>query len=79
MKPEEMIALAEKYERWISEFEPPECLAREYRAIAAGLRAIELIKTARSIYPEGSEADDDWGKAKQALIDGLARSDTRRG
>ena len=39
MKPEEMIALAEKYEAWIGS-EMPECIAREYRALAEGLRML---------------------------------------
>lgn len=39
----ELTALAEKYERWsvkVDGKETPECMAREYRAIAAGLRLL---------------------------------------
>lgn len=41
LTPQELIALAEKYEAWSVRFagmETPTCMAREYRAIAAGLR-----------------------------------------
>ena len=43
MKPEELISLAEKYEAWAIKFagmDTPTCQAREYRAIAAGLRML---------------------------------------
>ncbi len=43
MNPEEMIALAEKYEAWIGGG-MPECLAREYRAIAEGLRLLAVSR-----------------------------------
>ena len=42
MSPEEMIKLAEKYEAWIGS-EMPECIAREYRAIAEGLRMLATL------------------------------------
>ena len=44
LNPEAMIALAEKYEAWIGS-EMPECLAREYRAIAEGLRLLAQTHT----------------------------------
>ena len=34
-------------------------------------RAITLIKSARSVYPEGSEADDGWGLAKEKFLEKL--------
>lgn len=43
MKPEELISLAEKYEKWAVSFAgciTPTCQAREYRAIAEGLRLL---------------------------------------
>ena len=41
MKPEELIKLAEKYEKWAKEV--PECMVREYKAIAEGLRMLANI------------------------------------
>lgn len=40
MTTHELIALAEKYERWAAIEEMPEEMAREYRAIAEGLRML---------------------------------------
>jgi hypothetical protein len=52
MNPEELISLAEKYERWAVEFcgsTPPECMAREYQAIAAGLRMLANSPAVRAM------------------------------
>ena len=44
MNPEEMIALAEKYEAWAAIEEMPEVMAREYLVIAEGLRLLAVSR-----------------------------------
>jgi len=48
--------------------------AKEPNAVIQLLgRAITLIKSARSIYPEGTEADNGWEHAKEAFLEKLKK------